>query len=115
MAFAVTDDHEKQRQVWESLRPYQRHPDSIREALNDSEIALRDPLARFVGLKAYEKAGGFVRRDLFADEDESSMLDGELVRKLAAEKLEKHPAKLKGEGLAWVEVHSQLEYGTRAA
>ena len=115
MAFAVTDDHEKQGQVWESLSPYQRHPDSIREALSDSDIALREPLARFVGLKAYEKAGGIVRRDLFADEDESSMLDGELVRKLAAEKLEKHAAKLKGEGLAWVEVHANLEYATRAA
>jgi ParB family chromosome partitioning protein len=115
MAFAVTDDHEKQRQVWESLSPYQRHPDSIREALSDRDIALREPLARFVGLKAYEKAGGIVRRDLFADEDESSMLDGELVRKLAAEKLEKHAAKLKGEELAWVEVHTHLEYATRAA
>jgi len=27
----------------------------------------------------------------------------------------KHAAKLKGEGLAWVEVHSHLEYATRAA
>jgi ParB family chromosome partitioning protein len=115
MALAVTDDHEKQRQVWESLKTYQRHPDSIREALSDSDIALREPLARFVGLKAYEKAGGIVRRDLFADEDESSMLDGELVRKLAAEKLEKHAAKLKAEGLAWVEVHTHLEYASRAA
>src|SRR5258708_11298014 len=115
MAFAVTDDHEKQRQVWESLSSYQRHPDSIREALSDSDIALREPLARFVGLKAYEKAGGILRRDLFADEDESSMLDGELVRKLAAEKLEKHAAKLKGEGPAWVKVHTHLEYATRAA
>ena len=115
MAFAVTDDHEKQRQVWESLKPYDRHPDTIREALNDSEIALREPLARFVGIKTYEKAGGIVRRDLFADEDDSSMLDGELVRKLAAEKLEKHAAKLKAEGLPWVEVHAHLEYATRSA
>ena len=115
MAFAVTDDHKKQRQVWESLSPYQRNPDSIRDALTGSDIALREPLARFVGLKAYEKAGGVVRRDLFADEDEGSMLDSELVRKLAAEKLEKHAAKLKGEGLAWVEVHTHLDYAACAA
>lgn len=115
MAFAVTDDHEKQRRVWERLKPYERHPHSIREALTESDIALREPLARFVGIKAYQKAGGFIRRDLFADEDEGSMLDGDLVRKIAVEKLEKHAAQLKGEGLAWVEVHTHLDYATRAA
>jgi ParB family chromosome partitioning protein len=115
MTFAVTDDHEKQRQVWDSLKPYDRHPDSLREALTVSDIALREPLARFVGVKAYQKAGGFVRRDLFADEDEGAMLDGDLVRKLATEKLEKYAAQLKGEGLAWVDVHLQMDYAARAA
>ena len=114
MAFAVTDDHARQQQAWDSLKPYDRHPNTLRQVLTEHEVSLRDSIARFVGLKAYEKAGGFVRRDLFAQEDEGAMLDGELVRKLAVEKLEKHAAQLQAEGLHWVDVRPEWDYASRA-
>ena len=66
-----------------SLKPYERHPSALRQALTEHEVSAREPLAKFVGIKAYEKAGGVVRRDLFQQEDEGVMLDSELLRQLA--------------------------------
>jgi ParB family chromosome partitioning protein len=114
MAFAITDDRTRQLEVWESLGAHGRSPNALRQALTQQEVSLRAPIARFVGLKAYEKAGGFVRRDLFAEEDEDVGLDGDLVRKLAAAKLEKCAEKVRKEGLAWVQVCVEFDYATRA-
>ena len=114
MAFAVTEDHERQHQAWEGLKSYERHPDALRELLTQDEVSMKDPMARFVGLKAYQKAGGVVRRDLFAEESDA-MLDAALVRTLATQKLEKRAAKLRAEGVAWVETHLTFDYAARAA
>ncbi|MEO8064765.1 MAG: ParB/RepB/Spo0J family partition protein [Pseudomonadota bacterium] len=114
MAFAVTDDHVRQQQAWDALKPYERHPSALRALLTEHEVSARDSLAKFVGVKSYEKAGGIVRRDLFEQEDEGVMLDSELLRRLAVEKLEKHAAKLKEEGVTWVEVRPQWDYSDRA-
>lgn len=113
MAFAVTADHDRQEQVWTGLKAYERGPQTIRRALTEHEVSARTPLARFVGIKAYEKAGGVVRRDLFEDA-EGARLDGELVRRLATDKLEKQAKRLKSEGLAWVEVRPEFDYAARA-
>jgi ParB family chromosome partitioning protein len=114
MAFAVTDDHARQQEVWESLKSHDRHPGAIRRALTDHEVSSREPLAKFVGVKAYEKAGGAVRRDLFQQDDEGAMLDSALVHKLALQKLEAHAEKLRAEGVAWVEVRPEWDYSDRA-
>jgi ParB family transcriptional regulator, chromosome partitioning protein len=115
MAFAVTDDHSRQEQAWESLKAFDRTPDMIRRALSQHEVSLREPSARFVGIKAYEKAGGIVHRDLFSEEDGDLRLDGELIRKLATAKLEKNADRLRKEGIAWVHVCAELDYAARAA
>lgn len=115
MAFAVTDDHPRQMAVWKGLKEYERSPDTIRRALTEHELSLSEPIARFVGLKAYEKAGGVVRRDLFADDDGDVGLDADLVRKLARAKLEKCAEKLRKEGTPWVHVVPELDYAARAA
>jgi len=113
MALAIVDDHEKQKQVWVSLPKYDRHPESIRRALTENEISVREAIVKFVGLAAYEKAGGFVRRDLFAeDEVDGFVTDAELLRRLATENLDKAAAQLKEDGYAWVEVIAQLDYAT---
>ena len=115
MALAITDDQTRQLEVWEGLGAHGRSPNALRQALTDHEISLRAPVARFVGLKAYEKAGGVIRRDLFAEEDADVGLDGELVRKLAMAKLERSAEKVRKEGIAWVQVCPEFDYAARAA
>lgn len=115
MALAITDDQERQERVWDSLKPHERYPQTLRERLTEREIEARHPLARYVGLKAYEKAGGAQRRDLFSDEEHDVLLDSALVHELAAKKLEKQAEKLRAEGLPWVDVHLHMDYATRAA
>lgn len=113
MALAIVEDHEKQKQAWASLPTCNRDSDSLRRALTEHEISVREPIVRFVGLKAYEKAGGLIRRDLFAEkEDDGLVMDPELLRRLATEKLERLAAQLKEQGYAWVEVILQLDYST---
>lgn len=114
MALAVTDDHERQQQVWDSLKPYDRQPHTIRRLLTENEVSASQPLARFVGIKAYEKAGGVVRRDLFQENEEGVLLDAELVRRLATAKLEREAEKLKAGGATWVEVRPEWSYQDRA-
>jgi ParB family transcriptional regulator, chromosome partitioning protein len=115
MALALTDDHEKQREVWASLRKHERHAAVVRQRLTHQEIAIDEPMVRFVGLKAYCKAGGQIRRDLFADEEsEGYVMDAELLRKLAADKLQQEATKIQAEGYAWVEITPNLDYATMA-
>ena len=115
MALALTDDHAKQHEVWKSLRKQERYASLIRERLTQREMAVEDPMVTFVGLKTYEKAGGQVRRDLFAEHgNEGYVMDVELVRRLADEKLQQEADKVKAEGFMWVEVRSHLDYGELA-
>jgi ParB family chromosome partitioning protein len=115
MALALTDDHAKQRDVWASLRKHERHATVIRQRLTHQEIAIDEPMVRFVGLKAYSKAGGQIRRDLFAEEEsEGYVMDAELLRKLADEKLQQEATKVQAEGHAWVEIVPNLDYAAMA-
>jgi ParB family chromosome partitioning protein len=102
MAFTITDDHARQEQVWAALKPHERDAQSVRRMLAESEISNKSALARFVG-KAYEKAGGAFREDLFSAENESFLVDIELVTRLANEKLERAARKLRRNGAAWTE------------
>jgi ParB family chromosome partitioning protein len=70
MAFTVSNDHAAQERLWNELSDWQkRDPRLIREALAENEITAQDRRVHFVTLKAYEKAGGRVRRDLFSERD----------------------------------------------
>jgi ParB family chromosome partitioning protein len=114
MALAVTDDHEKQRSAWERTPPCGCQPQDIRALLNGKEVSARDPLARYVTVKSYEKAGGHCRSDLFSDENDVYLCDPELLRELAQKKLERAAEKLKGEALAWIDIWPQADYADRA-
>ena len=89
MAFAVTDDQVRQVAVYESLHKNSRHANWIRQALATDELPSNDRLVRFVTLKAYEKAGGPVRVDLFSDQNSTYVQDVALLRSLAQAKLDK--------------------------
>jgi ParB family transcriptional regulator, chromosome partitioning protein len=90
MAFTVCDNHRQQEKVWAALPQYaRRDPDHIRGALTEKHIAADSKLAQFIGVKAYEKAGGAMLRDLFDDDNAAWLTDPALVDKLASDKLEK--------------------------
>ncbi|BEP62318.1 ParB/RepB/Spo0J family partition protein [Variovorax sp. V213] len=106
MALAITDDHAAQEAAFYDSPAWQRSPESLRDHLTHEEIdASRDALARFVGLEAYEVAGGGVRRDLFSDEQQGGYLtDVGLLDTLARHKLADVVEQVQLEGWGWVEV-----------
>jgi ParB family chromosome partitioning protein len=116
MAFALTDDHERQEKVWESLSKHYRSAHAIREALTETELRGDDRLVRFVGLKAYQKAGGPIREDLFSEPAVAYVQDADLLRTLAQAKLAKKADEIRDEeGAAWAEARLQFDYAERSA
>ena len=105
IALAITDDHAAQEAAFYESPQWQRNPDALRDHLTSEEIdASRDAVARFVGLEAYEQAGGGVRRDLFADDHNGIFLtDGALLDTLARDKLVPLAEQVRAEGWAWVD------------
>ncbi len=94
-AFTLSEDHDAQRAVWaEASQHYGRSPIQIRRRLTETAIPVASRLGRFVGIEAYEAAGGAITRDLFCDHDEGFMDDAALVRRLAQTKLEAEAAAL---------------------
>lgn len=66
MAFSVTADHARQEQVWENVsRSGYDEPHQIRRMLTENTVRASDRRVQFIGLDAYEQAGGGVLRDLF--------------------------------------------------
>lgn len=116
MALAITEDHEKQCDVWDGLPAHSRDAYDLRQALTKSEVdSSRDPIARYVTLAAYEAAGGPTRRDLFSDQDTAFILDAGLLHVLAQQKLNKSVSRLEKEGWAWVETRLRMDYAERNA
>ncbi|OJV53998.1 MAG: chromosome partitioning protein ParB, partial [Burkholderiales bacterium 68-10] len=121
MALSITDDHAAQESAFYDAPQWQRQPSALRERLTEREIdAYRHPLVRFVGLDAYEQAGGGVRRDLFAEGDAGVYLtDAALLERLAQDKLAGIAATVRAEGWAWVDAtpgvtHADLHAFQRA-
>ena len=112
MVLASVDDHDKQDQTWAGAPMWNRRPDYLRQLLTQGEIESdRDAVVKYVTLKAYEKAGGTLRRDLFSDDDKKAyLLDAPLLEKLATEKLQKRAKQLAAEGWKWVDVRIRYDY-----
>ncbi|AYN20073.1 ParB/RepB/Spo0J family partition protein [Alcaligenes aquatilis] len=104
MALAITDDHAAQDAAFYDAPDWQRSPHALRERLTEREIDAGHASVRFVGLDAYEAAGGGIRRDLFAQDDSGAYVtDAALLERLVREKLDGHAAIVKAEGWAWVD------------
>ena len=91
-AFAVTTDRARQLAVWEQVSEQGYRPTDwqIKRMLTEDRIPAGAALARYVGVDAYEAAGGPVLRDLFADEYENGVWleDPALLMKLALDRLQ---------------------------
>jgi ParB family chromosome partitioning protein len=112
MAFTVSTDHDRQEQVWETIKgSWQKEPWHIRRMLTETAVRARDKRAVFVGVEAYEAAGGVVLRDLFEDDNGGWLQNPVLIDRLAGEKLKVIAEEIAGEGWKWVEVSVGFPYG----
>jgi ParB family transcriptional regulator, chromosome partitioning protein len=111
MAFTLTDDHDRQMTVWNAVKDsYHIHPQSIKRQLTETAHSASSSIGRFVGIEAYEAAGGVLLRDLFDDNAAAHMENPELLERLAVEKLQA-AAKVFAADWKWVEVHLSVDYG----
>lgn len=107
---ALADDHATQESVWNNaINAWQRRPSELRAAITKAEIDARDnALAKFVGLDAYEAAGGFVRRDLFSDgENAGYIADADLLHRLATDRLIEISQAVAAQGWNWIETRTR--------
>ncbi|MBI1246129.1 MAG: DNA-binding protein [Alphaproteobacteria bacterium] len=112
MAFTVTPDHARQEQVWEATSSsWQKEPWQIRRMLTETTVRASDKRAAFVGIDAYEEAGGIVSRDLFQSDDGGWLQDAALLDRLTTEKLKVAADEIAAEGWKWVEAAISIPYG----
>ena len=112
MAFTVSPDHDRQEQVWETIcNGWQKEPWQIRRMLTETTARASDKRVVFVGVDAYEAAGGIVLRDLFQSDDGGWLQDVGLLDRLVAEKLKTIADEIAGEGWKWVEAAVSIPYG----
>lgn len=113
IALCVVEDHAMQERVWNAARrsPYMQEPSRLRQALTNGKVSFSDRLPKFVGIEAYEAAGGRVLRDLFATDASGCYAeDVQLLQRLAIDKLEAAAAPVREEGWAWVD--ASLDFDT---
>jgi ParB family chromosome partitioning protein len=103
-AFCLVEDHAQQDAVFKSLGKPLTHAPSVRARLMEGRVRASDRLVKFVGLEAYERAGGALTRDLF-DADAVYIVDPALVARLAEEKLEAERQGWLDQGWGWADIH----------
>jgi ParB/RepB/Spo0J family partition protein len=112
-AFCLVGEHDRQDNVFNIMPKPVMNAYAVRSYLTQGAVRANDRLAKFVGIDAYEAAGGIVRRDLF--EEELVFLDSpDLLNRLATEKLEELQRPLIEFGWGWVNVnlgHGRMDGG----
>ena len=103
-AFCLVDDHAQQDAVFKSLGKPVTHASTVRTRLMGDRMRAGDRMAVFVGLEAYELAGGAIVRDLF-DEEAVYIGDPALMTLLAERKLDGHRKAFADLGWGWVDVN----------
>lgn len=111
-AFTLTDDHAKQENVWAGLNHWERNRNGIRRALMQDTMTADDKLVCYVGLDAYQAAGGTVYHDLFSEgQDGIYIQQPELVHRLAQEKLQMLATELQQrEGWGWASSDTTIDF-----
>lgn len=113
MAFSITNDHVRQEQVWDTIsRSHSREPYYIRRLLTETAIRAGDRRAVYVGVEAYEAAGGVVMRDLFEQDQGGWLQDPAMLEQLVLEKLKADAEAIQtSEGWKWAEAAFDFPYG----
>jgi ParB family chromosome partitioning protein len=112
MAFSVTADPARQEQVWDNVsRSQLDEPYQIRRMLTENTVRASDRRVQFIGLDAYEQAGGAIMRDLFEHDDGGWLQDVPMLDRLVAEKLKVQAETIAAEGWKWIAVALNFPYG----
>lgn len=112
MAFTITQDYARQEQVWEAVRnSWSKEPYQIRRLLTEKAVTTGDKRVLFVGMEAYEAAGGTMLRDLFQADGGGWLQDVALLDRLATDKRQAEAEGGAAEGWKWVEVGMSFPYG----
>jgi ParB family chromosome partitioning protein len=115
MAFSVTADRTRQEQIWENVsRSGYDEPYQIRRMLTENTVRASDRRVQFIGLDAYQQAGGGVLRDLFEHDDGGWLQDVALLDGLVTEKLKAEAEAIGAEGWKWISVAVEFPYGHTA-
>jgi ParB family chromosome partitioning protein len=111
MAFTVNPDHARQVQVWDVINSsWNNEPFQIRRMLTETSVQASDRRAVFVGVEAYEAAGGTMLHDLFQSDDGGWLEDPALPDRLVTDKLQAEAETVAVEGWKWIEVALDLPY-----
>ena len=88
----------------------------IKRLLTEDRVLATSAIARFVGIEAYETAGGRIDRDLFAEEDERGIWfdDPDLLNKLAMDSLQVAAWELETRW-KWAEARLDVDWSATAA
>jgi len=116
-AFAITTDHERQLAVWNQIAHQGYRPTAwqVKRMLTEDPVPANISIARFVGVEAYESAGGAVMRDLFADQHENGVWleNPNLLAELATAKLRTVADEL-AQRWKWAEAVLDADWSTTA-
>lgn len=103
-ALAQTEDHDRQRQAWAALPSHSRSAYYVRNLLSEDDMSADAGMVRFVGLKAYKKAGGTTREDLFAEKGKGVYVtDKVLLQRLFDDRVAAAAKVLTDAGWKWAE------------
>ena len=98
--------------MWEAIQhSYNKEPYQIRRMLTENTVRVADKRVQFIGVEAYEAAGGIVLRDLFQSDDGGWIEDVALLDRLVAEKLKAVADQVSGEGWKWIAADVGFPYG----
>ncbi|HHT2664500.1 TPA: ParB/RepB/Spo0J family partition protein [Citrobacter freundii] len=103
-ALCLEDDHARQVEVFESVKASWSNAPAhlIKRAITETEVRTDNTKFRFIGREAYEAAGGYVREDMFSQDEDDGTADCVLVERLVQEKLERIALDIQQqEGWAW--------------
>ncbi|MDD9997645.1 MAG: ParB/RepB/Spo0J family partition protein [Rhodospirillaceae bacterium] len=116
-ALCFTSNTQRQQSIWEKLKAEHNVPGSrvIWRLVTNGCIHSSARAVRFVGLPAYEAAGGTLIHNIFAETDDGGIWleDAALLNKLARDRLEATAEELRAEW-SWVEVREQVNRGDTA-
>ncbi len=109
--YTLVDDHAKQEAALSVLGP--KAPAwKVRDMLTAQKVDIRrSAIAQFVGIEAFEQAGGVIVRDLFSVDGGGYIEDVALLEKLAFAKLEPEAEAQRVRGFAWVDVKLSVTSG----